>query len=830
MLRTVCLLFLLCLSACAFAQIHVAVNGSDRGDGSLSNPLATVSTALRKARELRRLQDTSISGGIHIYIGSGIYHFSEPLFIRPEDAGTAASPTTIEAFKGEKVIFSGGIQVLNWKKATPVKGLPSKASGKIWVADMPDAPNGAGDFRQLWVNDKKAVRAKDINGDSMNRILSWDHKAQQCWIPKPRFDIEKVKGMEMTIQQWWAIANLRIRGIVIKGDSALLQFYQPESSVQSEHPWPAPWISSETGNSAFFLSNAIQFLDEPGEWFLEKTSRKIYYWPRAGENMQTASVIMPILETIVRMEGTIDNPVKFIQFNKVSFQHTTWMRPSKQGHVPHQAGMYMLDAYKLKTPGTADKKTLENQAWVGRPAAAVSISYADNIRFENCRFEHLGSTALDFDKGVHHSSITGNLFRDIGGTAILAGHFSDESREVHLPYLPNDEREVSSHFFIANNLINDAANEDWGCVGIGAGYIHSSTIEHNDLSELPYMGISMGWGWSRTPNVMKNNKVVANKIQRFARHLYDVGGIYTLSAQPGTTISENYIDSAYKAPYAHLPSHWFYIYTDEGSSGILVKDNWTPSQKFLQNANGPGNSWVNNGPMAGRNTRQRAGLLPSFQHLLKEKKILYPGWGIVHELPVIIEVVSKNDNINTEELRSVLRQNNVNPNALYQWKDRVVVFDKVQDVSVLKGKLQEAFPEQDFRIYYDAFYEFNRSHCSDTVTAKEWDHIILTANLVDDKKLQQEYLNYHSQQFKQWPEVSRGFCNASFQQLLLYRNGRQLMLVISIPKGDGLDKLNPKTTENNPRVDEWNQLMKKYQEGIKGTKPGEVWVFFEKIK
>jgi L-rhamnose mutarotase len=101
---------------------------------------------------------------------------------------------------------------------------------------------------------------------------------------------------------------------------------------------------------------------------------------------------------------------------------------------------------------------------------------------------------------------------------------------------------------------------------------------------------------------------------------------------------------------------------------------------------------------------------------------------------------------------------------------------------------------------------------------------------VKDPKLQQEYLNYHATQFQKWPEVSKGFCNANFQQLLVFKNGRQLMLVISIPKGESLDKLNPKTTENNPRVNEWNKLMKKYQEGIPGTKPGEVWVFFKPWK
>ena len=128
------------------------------------------------------------------------------------------------------------------------------------------------------------------------------------------------------------------------------------------------------------------------------------------------------------------------------------------------------------------------------------------------------------------------------------------------------------------------------------------------------------------------------------------------------------------------------------------------------------------------------------------------------------------------------------------------------------------------------FYTFDRSHCNPGYEATEWENIVLTANLVKSTGLQKEYLDYHSSQFKKWPEVSKGFCNADFQQLLLFKNGRQLMLVISIPKGKTLDELNPKTTANNPRVDEWNKLMSKYQEGIAGTKPGETWVFLQPIK
>ncbi|MEP6677398.1 MAG: hypothetical protein ABJA78_19715 [Ferruginibacter sp.] len=423
------------------AQIYVSTQGSDKNNGTPDHPFATPAAALRKAREIRRLHEFA-NNGIHIIVKGGRYQFDEPLFVRPEDSGTPASPTWIEAAPNEQPVFSGGIHISGWKLLKEnINGLPKNAKGKIWVADVPLATGNIFNFRQLWVNDKKAIRAKSENGDTMSRILSWDHASQTCWIPKPNTaDLSKITGMEMFIHQWWAIAILRIKSFEVQGDSVKLSFYQPESKIQSEHPWPAPWLSTKTGNSAFYLSNALQFLDEPGEWYLDQLNKKIYYWPRQGENMPSADVVAPSLETLIKIEGTADNMVSNFYFKGISFQHTGWLRPSQMGHVPLQAGMFLLDAYKLKIPGTADKRGLENQAWIGRPAAAVEIAFAHNTKFENCSFKHLASTGLDYKKGTHDDEIIGNLFKDIGGTAIQVGVFSDEAVETHLPYDPSDER------------------------------------------------------------------------------------------------------------------------------------------------------------------------------------------------------------------------------------------------------------------------------------------------------------------------------------------------------------------------------------------------------
>ncbi|MFA9193955.1 L-rhamnose mutarotase [Flavobacterium sp. FBOR7N2.3] len=809
------------------ADIWVATNGKDTNEGTKTSPLATVHMALRKARELRRLKDASIKGGIHIIIKDGTYYFDEPLFVRPEDSGTADSPTIIEADANAKPIFNGGIEIKNWKKTTTsINGLKK---GTVWVADAPEIAGELINYRQLWVNDVKAVRAKSTAGTTMERILSWDKETETCWIPFKDKSIQFEPGMEMFIVQWWAIANLRIKNIEVKKDSARLSFEKPESRVQSEHPWPAPWISKNNGNSAFFLNNGMSMLNEAGEWYLDRKNRKIYYIPRAGENMASAKVTVPVLENLVEIKGTIDSPVHDVKFKGISFQYSNWLRPSQQGHVPLQAGLYLLDAYKLKIPGTPNQATLENQAWVGRPRAAVEVNFANNTVFESCSFEHLSSTGLDLHKGTNNNKVQGNLFKDIGGNGINLGVFSEEAFEAHLPLNVRDEREVCSNELIADNLITNVANEDWGCLGIAAGFVKNLTIKHNEISDVAYSGISMGWGWTHTENVMQNNKILANKIHHYAKHLHDVAGIYTLSSQPDSRIEENYIDKVYNSPYAHDPFLWLYLYTDEGSQGFTIKNNWIPIQKILKNNNGPkGNIWQDNNQFVSTTIKENAGIRAPFANLKKEV-VVDEAWGL-QEMPksVAIELIGQHFDI--EKIKSTIKGFRIVGEELYQWENHLVIYGLMNQPERTKRKLALAFPELQIKIYENPIYDFqNFERCKDSKPASEWENILLTANLVEDEKMQKEYVDYHTTQFEKWPEIAKGFCNADFQQLQVFKNGRQLMLVISIPKGEDLDKLNPKTTKNNPRVDEWNALMKKYQTGIEDAKQGETWMFLKKI-
>ena len=555
-------------------------------------PDSSLQDAVRKAREMRRLGKAN---DVTLHLSAGTYYLYDPLRLRPEDSGLR--------IEGDGAVITGGMPITGWKR-----------QGKWLVASVPDFNGRPVDFRQLYINGEKAVRARDVSDfEQMHRIMTYDKKNHVLWIPKAAATPllrGGVKGggeyAELVLHEMWCSTNLRIKSMTVQGDSVAVRFHNPEAKLQFEHPWPSPMTPDTKHPSPFYLTNALELLDEPGEWYHDIREHKVYYMPRKGETIREA--IVPVLETLVDVIGSAERPVRNITMKGVTFAHTTWMRPSEKGHVPLQAGMYLTEAYKLRPQiDRPNNHKLDNQGWLGRADAAVELRYTEDVNFDGCCFEHLGGSGLDYVIACRRGTTTNCMFTDIAMNGYVCGSFSPEGLETHLPYAPTDFREVCTGQTVSDCDFHNVTNEDWGCVAIAAGYVNGITIDHNTIHDVSYTGISLGWGWNRDSVCMRDNRVHANLIYNYAQHMYDCAGIYTLGNQPGTVISENVVRDIARPSYVHDPNHWFYLYTDEGSSNITIRDNWTPEEKFLQNANGPGNVWDNNGPQVNENIKRNAG-------------------------------------------------------------------------------------------------------------------------------------------------------------------------------------------------------------------------------
>lgn len=552
------LLFVAAPLVVSAGTIYVSPKGNDQADGSQQSPLRTPHAALKMAREWRRIGDPRIEGGIEIRFQEGIYTLDRPLYIRPEDSGTADSPTTLRAEEGKEVVFSGGTPLASFRRADG-----------YWVAEAPKVHGRPLLVRDLWGGTLR--RATQFGAEEMARMIAFDPTTESITIPRPAIEgLEQAEGLEMLVHQRWAVAILRIKAIRYEGEQAVVTFLNPESYLEFAHPWPQPVIDGERGNSSFMLMNAKALLDEHNEWWQDYTSGRIYTLRKPR-----TTIYAPHLERLMTIEGARQKVVQHLRFEGIRFAHTAWNRPMEQGHVTLQGGFAFIDGYKLyEKEGFAWDPNLENQAWLERPEAAISVRNASHITFEGCSFHELGATGLDLVSNVHHTSVRGCTFQRIGGTALLAGSFGEGATEVHIPFdRIGDPTDFCSHLHIEANRIYDVTCTDWGAVAIGCGYVRDTEIVDNHINKVNYSGICVGWGWTKHDTGMHRNRIARNRVENYARQLYDAGGIYTLSNQPGSVIEQNIVSKPYPAPYA-TNHRGFCIYLDAATDGYTIRNNW----------------------------------------------------------------------------------------------------------------------------------------------------------------------------------------------------------------------------------------------------------------
>lgn len=615
-------------------HLYVSPTGDDHADGlTPATALRTPAMALRQAREVRRLhglsvptRDARLTDTLFIHLSAGCYPLAETLLLRPEDSGDLGCPTVVVADHAGQAMLSGGQRVTFAPRAVPM-GL-GHALSVAWVAEAPRVASQRQTVRQLWMADEKIPHASLVPLDSMLPILAFRPVEREVWIPSEYAPyIDPAEAPELLLHQRWAIALLRIRTVRVgveevggqRREVCKLTFHDPESRLEFEHPWPQPIVAEDRGDGRMVTScfNVLggATLAQPGTWYQDANTGALVYRPVVGETRSPEGIV-PVLDEevpLVAIEGQLERRVHDITFRGLTFAHSAWRRPSRLGHVTLQGGMYLLDAYKLPVAGLPEKEYLENQAWIARPEAAVRVRGGIRVHFESCNFRHLGATGLDYVWADSACHVTGCRFEDIGGTALALGAFPDGGFETHVPFRPHNMQELCCDFHIAGNVIRDATNEDWGCVGIGAGYVADCIIEDNEVSDLNYSGICVGWGWTPLNSGMRNNHIRRNYVHHFARRLYDAGGIYTLSYQPGSTIEDNRIDHIFQPLGATLDIpgldsrevnayatnlRGFYIYLDEATDGYTIRHNWCPDKRFGDNRPGPEVRWENNGPDA----------------------------------------------------------------------------------------------------------------------------------------------------------------------------------------------------------------------------------------
>lgn len=564
------------------------VNGSDSNSGTST---AAAFKTIQAAQAAVRAIETNMSDDIVVNLRGGTYTLTSPITFGTSDSGTNGHNVVYQAYNGETPVVTSGKTISGWTAV---------GNGEY------QAPVGTFNFRQMYVNGVRATRARYPDLGSDFQLQGSDKTNQLLKVLSSQIsNWGNFSQVEMDLELQWAENHLRLKSYTTSGSTANVSIQNHEAGILFPRPYPIL-----ANGSPFHFENAHEFLNEPGEFYVDTTAQKVYYKPRSGEDMSTAVVQAPTLQTLFDVQGTsLDSPAHNLRFSGITFAQTTWMEASDNGLLNAQGGNYNISA------------DANNNQYVNRPPAGVHVADADSVSFTGNTFTQMGATALDLHHGVHNSTVTGNLIHGISGNGIMVGKFSDPTVEMHTIYNPptspagEDPREVVKGVTVTDNLITRIGEDYLGTAGINAGFVNGTTINHNDISDAPWAGISLGWGWESAANAEGNNTISYNRIGNVLNRLCDTAGIYHLSNDPDTVIGNNYIHDVTRGPAA-CGSAVAGIYLDEGSDNMTVSNNvLSHTDGFInQNRNGS-HVTLSGNSTTGTSIMEASGLESAYQGL-----------------------------------------------------------------------------------------------------------------------------------------------------------------------------------------------------------------------
>lgn len=547
-------------------------NASDQGPGNFARPLATIQEAQRRARQDAAKGDRDVT----VHLRAGTFRLAEPLRFAADDSGRGGHTVT---WRGERdaTVLSGARPVTDWE-------LDDAETG-IYKAHV-----GTGfDTRQLYVDGALAQRARirlartDITLNATGFTLNNPDLAYLATLPdQQRIDFQ---AMQSFTNRFAPVRS-------ISGTTVVMQQPAWDNNTYGYDALQAPFRTP-----TYFLLNSKHFLDEPGEWYLDTTAGTLYYKPLPGQDIQRARVELPRLESLVQVGGTYDAPARNLRFEGLTFTGTTWLHPSSpNGYANQQTGVFITgvqpdrpaDAFTSCAVGCRGFEGSRN-GWA-QAAAAVQVSAAEAISFRDNTFVNLGSIGLGIGNdanahatgvglGAHDVSVVGNTFTASAGGGVVVGGIRPDAHHPSDPRMVNSDIDISDNRFYASLL--EYLDQD----PIFASYVTRLTIAHNYITDAPYTGIGLGYGWGandpggspeyinrglydfqpiyQTPTTLSDVRVVGNYVRNVVQTMFDAGCIYTLSAMPRSTIEENFCEN----------SGQLGLYFDEGSRFLTASRN-----------------------------------------------------------------------------------------------------------------------------------------------------------------------------------------------------------------------------------------------------------------
>lgn len=504
-------------------DLVVSPDGDDAAAGTPDAPLQTIGEAKTRLAALRG----SHPDGVCVWLRAGIYMLSQTLCFGADDL----SGVTYCAYPGETVRFSGGETIRGGWQETTVNGVSA------WVRPV------RRDFTTLYGETDQPVRRTRFPQSG------YFHVCAQC--------LDGALYTEETTP--WPAYMLGECAFVADPDDLceLSVFRNPDDIlVRLFHYWkdemlPLTGYDVQTGvvhsskycsmsphaGDRYFLENVFEALDEPGEWYFDRVAQLLYYIPLPGQTPENTTLYTGSTEKLLEIDG-----VNGIAFEGITFCDSGW---------------HPLQPQELRdfVPG------IEHPQAAYSTPACIAVRNARGISFDACTFRNIGFSALRLGDNVQDCVVTRTHFCDIGGNA------------VYISGAPQENAKTTCRIGVTDCLIERYGRNWANAIGVFATHARELDISHNEICDGYYTAISVGWIWGYADSVCRDNRICDNLIYDIGQGwLSDMGGIYTLSMQPGTVISGNVIHDVSADPGEGGYGGWG-IYLDEGSSYILVEKN-----------------------------------------------------------------------------------------------------------------------------------------------------------------------------------------------------------------------------------------------------------------